>query len=446
MERTKLSAIVIAMSALLFTDDSHAQTATSTSSESAASAALIGTTLGFAAWTGAVRLFAPQPRYGFKIGLLFDDDARELFRLEDEQARDSVSQLSDIFQTTLITQPFTQAGYLYLTDELTAQQAWSRALISLHSFALSSAIIFSTKTFVGRVRPKTPECSPGLNDITCASSPLRMSFISGHTTAAFTGAGLLCALPEDSRTKTIYEKLACPVALTLATTTGLFRVMSDNHYATDVLAGALAGTFSGWLIPRLIYASQNSFEKQRPKGMLSSPYLPGAAHLTAIISYEESTKVGQWFPGAKMTVTQYLRRTRSSDYGGLVGLDARLERGTDDTQRQRVSIRAGASYQTIDLYGLARWFGQQDGTNEAIRFGSGVGIMHQYRFSPSIRFRYGLDFVLSSEQNLIGGTDLFIELGPWLHSYVRLEKGLAGDQQLQSATLGFGGQLSWGQW
>ena len=39
--------------------------------------------------------------------------------------------------------------------------------------------------------------------------------------------------------------------LTLATTTGVLRVMSDQHYATDVLTGLAAGSLAGWLIPKL---------------------------------------------------------------------------------------------------------------------------------------------------------------------------------------------------
>jgi hypothetical protein len=39
--------------------------------------------------------------------------------------------------------------------------------------------------------------------------------------------------------------------LALATTTGVLRVMSDQHYATDVIAGMATGALLGWLVPRL---------------------------------------------------------------------------------------------------------------------------------------------------------------------------------------------------
>ena len=39
--------------------------------------------------------------------------------------------------------------------------------------------------------------------------------------------------------------------LTFATATGVLRVMSDQHYATDVLAGMAAGGLAGWLNPKL---------------------------------------------------------------------------------------------------------------------------------------------------------------------------------------------------
>jgi membrane-associated phospholipid phosphatase len=39
--------------------------------------------------------------------------------------------------------------------------------------------------------------------------------------------------------------------LTFATATGVLRVMSDQHYASDVLTGMAAGGLAGWLIPKL---------------------------------------------------------------------------------------------------------------------------------------------------------------------------------------------------
>jgi|GEM_PF-4926175 len=440
------STIVLSLSVIVSATQSYAEELTESSSVAVTSVALYGTTLGFAAWTGAVRLLNPEPRYGFKKGLLFDDSVRNLLRLNDEQARETVSEISDILQATLVTQPFVQAGYLYLTKEITATQAWSRALIGLHSFALSTAIIFSTKTFVGRVRPKTRDCTPGIDEVRCASAPLRMSFISGHTTAAFTGAGLMCASPDEGRVQTLYEKLGCPVALGLATTTGLFRILSDNHYATDVLAGAIAGTLSGWLIPHLIYAAQSGRQETESTLFEADSRFPGTAELTTVLTYQDQSAQKELMPGARIRISQYLFGPDSNSLGGLLGLDARIERGSNDIQGQRATLRAGLSYQAWELYGLTRWYGQQESLFEEIRFGSGLGSMFGHQVSRWLRFNYGLDFILTSERDVIGGFDFFISLGRWFHSYLRLEKEFIADSSVQSATFGIGGHLNWGRW
>ena len=39
----------------------------------------------------------------------------------------------------------------------------------------------------------------------------------------------------------------------MASLTGLFRIMADKHWMTDVLGGAGVGLFSGWLMPWLLH-------------------------------------------------------------------------------------------------------------------------------------------------------------------------------------------------
>ncbi len=78
-----------------------------------------------------------------------------------------------------------------------------------------------------------------------------LSFPSGHTTMAFTGASfasyVFWILNPDS-------KWRVPVSILsfgLASTTAAFRVLSGNHFISDVLAGACLGSLSGFLVPIL---------------------------------------------------------------------------------------------------------------------------------------------------------------------------------------------------
>lgn len=71
----------------------------------------------------------------------------------------------------------------------------------------------------------------------------RRSFYSGHTSTAFTSAGLLCA--QDSKT-------VCLSSLAVAASVGYFRIAGNWHWASDVLVGMGVGFYNGRYIPRLV--------------------------------------------------------------------------------------------------------------------------------------------------------------------------------------------------
>lgn len=72
------------------------------------------------------------------------------------------------------------------------------------------------KVLVHRTRPCAPDCG---------TSDPNKSFPSGHTSLAFTATG---------------DRLA--LTLTLASATGYFRMASNRHWLTDVVAGAAIGS------------------------------------------------------------------------------------------------------------------------------------------------------------------------------------------------------------
>ena len=75
------------------------------------------------------------------------------------------------------------------------------------------------------------------------------SFPSGHTTMAFTGASFLTYV---FLTGYPGSKLRIPViagSFLLATTTAALRVLSGQHFVTDVLAGAAIGAACGLVVP-----------------------------------------------------------------------------------------------------------------------------------------------------------------------------------------------------
>ena len=77
------------------------------------------------------------------------------------------------------------------------------------------------------------------------------SFFSGHTASAFNGAVFAGTVFQRRYPDSPWVKPVWIVGMTAAVATAVFRVTSGNHFPTDVVGGALVGSFTGWLIPRI---------------------------------------------------------------------------------------------------------------------------------------------------------------------------------------------------
>lgn len=77
------------------------------------------------------------------------------------------------------------------------------------------------------------------------------SFPSGHTTLSFTAAAFTSYVFSQYYPDSKWRFAVVGISFGTALTTGVFRMLSGNHFFTDVLAGALIGTASGLLIPYL---------------------------------------------------------------------------------------------------------------------------------------------------------------------------------------------------
>lgn len=77
------------------------------------------------------------------------------------------------------------------------------------------------------------------------------SFFSGHTTGAFTAAAfttyLFCQFNPDSK----YKFAVAGATFGAAALTGVLRILSGNHFLSDVLCGAAIGTLTGFMVPYL---------------------------------------------------------------------------------------------------------------------------------------------------------------------------------------------------
>lgn len=123
------------------------------------------------------------------------------------------------------------------------------------AYALTLLVTNVVKTAVLRRRPYGAECDRDANyDPHCNGKEENVSFFSSHSATAATSAGLLCAQHTYLRSYGgAADPVACAGALGLMTATGLLRIASDNHWASDVVLGYAVGLASGYGLPLLLH-------------------------------------------------------------------------------------------------------------------------------------------------------------------------------------------------
>ena len=108
------------------------------------------------------------------------------------------------------------------------------------------------KVSAGRERPYVRPCRGDSSYVSACGKSRggNASFFSGHASNTATVAGLLCARHLGRRERSLVDVLVCGGAAAGAFTTGILRMMSERHYATDTIAGWAVGTFFGYVLPR----------------------------------------------------------------------------------------------------------------------------------------------------------------------------------------------------
>ena len=182
--------------------------------------------------------------------VLLDHGARTFFAASTQSGRRMADSISDYLALGLVLYPFVVdallvSGMARGNYEVTYQLT----LIGLQTLVMTNLVTSLTKRLVLRARPGIDGCKTG-NEIECGSE--NESFLSGHTAAAFAGAGLICANQQNLR---LYGSdaagaVTCGLALGTATAVGTLRMVANRHHLTDVLAGAGLGLVTGYLLPQ----------------------------------------------------------------------------------------------------------------------------------------------------------------------------------------------------
>ena len=131
------------------------------------------------------------------------------------------------------------------------------AAMYAESFLLSYGIKGLLKTSMLRVRPYM--YFDGYPEDKVADHDFELSWPSGHTTNAFMGAVFAACTFAWYYPDSAWRVPVTCVSLGIAVATGAMRMLSGNHFFSDVLTGAALGSLCGFVVPFVhhVIAEQN---------------------------------------------------------------------------------------------------------------------------------------------------------------------------------------------
>jgi membrane-associated phospholipid phosphatase len=198
----------------------------------------------------AVELFVHPPDTARWRGpILFDGAARDALGGGSPGLRSAAASGSDVGEVGFVAWPvLLDAGIVTWLSRGRGDVARQLLYIDAEAFALNGLLSSIVQRSVGRERPFAQGCGTSAGAPCTSPDDRNTSFFSGHTSFAFTGAALVCAQHSRLDLYGSADAFVCPVALVLASATGILRIVADRHWASDVLAGAAVGATVGTVV------------------------------------------------------------------------------------------------------------------------------------------------------------------------------------------------------
>ncbi|HVY45696.1 MAG TPA: phosphatase PAP2 family protein [Minicystis sp.] len=198
--------------------------------------------------------------------ILFDTAMRSALRLSSPTARDVVSDVSWGLLGAQVAYPFV-VDLPYAWSKKGPDLAWELFWEDAETMLVASSIDFGVRDLAGRARPDVWAClRRGGRD--CVDSPEAVrSFPGGHFLNSTTASVLTC-------TQHLYLHLyggsldawTCALTLTSNAAVGVMRIMADDHWATDELAGGAIGALIGWGVPYFMHYRARASEGEQRRG------------------------------------------------------------------------------------------------------------------------------------------------------------------------------------
>jgi membrane-associated phospholipid phosphatase len=204
------------------------------------------TVAAFAFW-GGTQLFesrlAPADCRWCNPGSL-DASVRGLLRWNDTSAANLASNLE-----TYVFVPLSSLGLLALDAQAEGRldELPGDGLVIAEAVALNGALTQIVKFAAGRERPFVNALAADQKPLTAHPADNNVSFYSSHTSFAFSLAVSTSTVASLRHSR--WAPVIWAVGLAGATAVGYLRIAADQHYFTDVLVGAAAGSAIGFAVP-----------------------------------------------------------------------------------------------------------------------------------------------------------------------------------------------------
>jgi membrane-associated phospholipid phosphatase len=202
-------------------------------------------------------------------GILFDNWVRNELKGNSYATQHAASEMADTLYKTGTLGPYIiDVYFVALGVHQNADVALQMGLMNLQSLGLSGVTTLAAEHLVGRARPYVQDCNAQGNVLDAHGNPLLnhcdgvgdyQSFWSGHVAAVGTMAGLTCVHHQHLP---LYgggfaDLAPCLLMIGAAVTTGIGRMVSDRHWASDVITGGVVAFGSGYLLPSALHYGFN---------------------------------------------------------------------------------------------------------------------------------------------------------------------------------------------
>jgi membrane-associated phospholipid phosphatase len=209
----------------------------------------------FAGYGAALILPEPEREADWSGPVLLDAEARRLIGAEGLPARNLASTTSDIAFWLSIGHVLADATLFAMVQHDSPEIGWEMLVMDAEAYAATLFLNAAFKRITSRARPYVDRCTEDPSyDPKCGDRERFSSFYSGHAAVTATSAGLLCS---QHRHLPLYgdgwDTAACVNGLLMTSLTGALRIVSDRHWASDVIVGHGLGFASGFFLPKLLH-------------------------------------------------------------------------------------------------------------------------------------------------------------------------------------------------